>query len=181
MNNLKRYILAALAAVLFAGPAHAGVVGESSYSNVEVGKSAVSGGPHVKGRPGIGLVNNKRLPRGIVDFQGLTAYARPDSHGVSSLNYPSSAPTNHSTMGVFNFAKVSGADVYFGEWSQTGKLKDGTHTVYYAGDDSGTTVPASGRANYTVKGISNYGSKGLLSGTFEADFTGRFLMGLFAE
>ena len=172
MNNLKHYTLAALAAALFAGPAHAGVIGESSYSNVEVGKSAVSGGPHVKGRPGIGLVNNKRLPRGIVDFQGLTAYARPDSHGVSSLTYPSSAPTNHSTMGVFHFAKVSGADVYFGEWSQTGKFRDNTHTVYYAGDDSGTTVPTSGSATYAVKGISNYGSRGLLSGTFLATFSG---------
>ena len=81
--------------------------------------------------------------------------------------------------GVFNyhFAKVSGADVYFGEWSEKGKFKDGTHTVYYAGDDKGTTVPTSGVANYAVKGISNYGSKGLLSGTFEADFMGGFVTG----
>ena len=172
MNNLKRYTLAALFLALFAGHAHAGVVGESSYSQVEVGESAVSGGPHVKGRPGIGLVNNKQLPKGIVDFQGLTAYAPADSHGVSSLTYPSSAPTDHSKMGVFNFAKVSGANVYFGEWSQTGKLKDDTHTVYYAGDDSGTTVPTSGSAIYAVKGISNYGSRGVLSGTFIATFSG---------
>ena len=178
MNVLKRYILAALAAALFAGPAHAGIVKASSDDKkVEVGESAVSRPPHVKGRPGIGLVNNEQLPRGIVDFQGLTAYAPADSHGVSSLTYPSSAPTDHSKMGVFNFAKVSGANVYFGEWSQTGKFKDGTHTVYYAGDDSGTTVPTSGRANYAVKGISNYGSKGLLSGTFKADFMSRLLTG----
>ena len=178
MNVLKRYILAALAAALFAGPAHAGVVSDSSdKSEVEVGESAVSRPPHVTGRPGIGLVNNEQLPKGIVDFQGLTAYAPADSHGVSSLTYPSSAPTDHSKMGVFNFAKVSGADVYFGEWSQTGKFKDATHTVYYAGDDSGTTVPTSGSATYAVKGISNYGSKGVLSGTFEADFMGGLLMG----
>ena len=178
MNNLKRYTFAALAAALFAGPAHAGVVSDSSdKSEVEVGESAVSRPPHVKGRPGIGLVNNEQLPRGIVDFQGLTAYAPADSHGVSSLTYPSGAPTDHSKMGVFNFAKVSGANVYFGEWSQTGKFKDSTHTVYYAGDDSGTTVPTSGSATYAVKGISNYGSKGVLSGTFEADFTSRLLMG----
>ena len=115
MNNLKHYIFAALAVALFAGPAHAGVVGESSYSQVEVGESAVSRPPHVSGRPGIGLIDNEQLPRGIVDFQGLTAYAPADSHGVSSLTYPSSAPTDHSKMGVFNFAKVSGANVYFGE------------------------------------------------------------------
>ena len=45
MNNLKHYIFAALAVALFAGPAHAGVVGESSYSQVEVGESAVSRPP----------------------------------------------------------------------------------------------------------------------------------------
>ena len=178
MNNLKRYTLAALAAALFAGPAHAGIVSASSDDKkVEVGESAVSRPPHVKGRPGIGLIDNEQLPRGIVDFQGLTAYAPADSHGVSSLTYPSSAPTDHSKMGVFNFAKVSGANVYFGEWSQTGKFKDKTHTVYYAGDDSGTTVPTSGSATYAVKGISNYGSKGVLSGTFEADFLGGLLTG----
>ena len=171
MNNLKRYILAALAAALFAGPAHAGVVGESSDDKkVEVGASTVSGGPHAKGLPGIGLIGNEQLPKGIVDFYGLTAYARPDSHGVSSLTYPSSAPTDHSKMGVFHFAKVSGADVYFGEWSQTSSVTDGTHTVYYAGDDSGATVPASGIATYSVKGISDYANKGLLSGTFYATF-----------
>ena len=173
MNNLKRYILAALAAALFAGPAHAGIVEASSdETKVKAGESTVSGGPHVKGRPGIGVLT---LPGGVdakVDFQGLTAYARPDSHGVSSLTYPSSAPTDHSKMGVFHFAKVSGADVYFGEWSQTGKFKDSTHTVYYAGDDKGTTVPTSGSATYAVKGISNYGNKGLLSGTFFATFSG---------
>ena len=173
MNNLKRYILAGLFATLFAGPAHAGVVGDSSdHSNVKAGESNVSGGPHVTGRPGIGVRTLRGGVNARVDFQGLTAYARPDSHGVSSLTYPSSAPTDHSKMGVFNFAKVSGADVYFGEWSQTGKFKDGTHTVYYAGDDSGTTVPTSGSATYAVKGISNYGSKGVLSGTFFATFSG---------
>ena len=178
MHNLKRYTLAALFATLFTGPAHAGVVGKSSdKSEVEVGASTVSGGPHVKGLPGIGLIDNEQLPKGIVDFYGLTAYARPDSHGVSSLTYPSSAPTDHSKMGVFHFAKVSNANVYFGEWSQTSSITDGTHTVYYAGDDKGATVPTSGIANYAVKGISNYGSKGLLSGAFEADFTERLLTG----
>ena len=178
MHNLKRYTLAALFATLFTGPAHAGVVGDSSdHSKVEFGASTVSGGPHVKGLPGIGLIDNEQLPKGIVDFYGLTAYARPDSHGVSSLTYPSSAPTDHSKMGVFHFAKVSNANVYFGEWSQTSSITDGTHTVYYAGDDKGATVPTSGIANYAVKGISNYGSKGLLSGVFEADFTSRLLTG----
>ena len=178
MKNLKRYTLAALAVALFAGPAHAGIVGDSSdHSKVKAGESNVSRPPHVKGRPGIGVAT---LPGGVnarVDFQGLTPYAPADSHGVSSIIDPSIAPKSHKGMGVFHFAKVSGADVYFGEWSEKGKINDGSHTVYYAGDDKGTTVPTSGVVNYAVKGISDYGNKGVLSGTFEADFMGGFVTG----
>lgn len=184
MKNLKRYTLAALAAVLFTGPVHAGVVGNSSdESKIEVGASTIPSRPHSPHKPGRPGSKAKSLDEalkernGFVDFQGLQVEARPDSHGVSTVRYNSYLPPSHAKMGVFHFAKVSGADVYFGEWSQTGKFKDGTHTVYYAGDDSGTTVPASGIANYAVKGISNYGSKGLLSGTFEADFTSLFVTG----
>ena len=186
MNVLKRYTLAALAAALFAGPAHAGIVGESSdHSNVKVGASTVDAVDpndptkkrHIKGqRPGIAVKGLGIKNR--VDFQTLQRYAPADSHGVTSLSYNAQyMPETHAKMGVFHFAKVSGADVYFGEWSETGKFRDKTHTVYYAGDDSGTTVPTSGVVNYAVKGISNYGSKGLLSGTFEADFMDRLLVG----
>ena len=190
MNVLKRYILAALAAALFAGPAHAGIVGASSdESKIKYGASTVDAVDptdptkkrHIKGqRPGIGV---HTLPGGVkatVDFATLAVYARyarSYSNGVSTLRYGPGIPASHKKMGVFHFAKVSGADVYFGEWSQTSSVTDGSHTVYYAGDDSGTTVPASGTANYSVKGISDYGNKGVLSGTFEADFTSRLLMG----
>ena len=186
MNHLKRYTLAALAMALFAGPAHAGIVGGSSDdARIKEGASAVDAVDpndptkkrHIKGqRPGIAAKSiDIKKP---VDFATLQRYAPANSHGVSSLSYNAKyMPSTHAKMGVFNFAKVSGADVYFGEWSKKGEFKDGTHTVYYAGDDSGTTVPTSGRATYAVKGISNYGSKGLLSGTFAADFMGRFVTG----
>lgn len=181
MNNLKNRALAALAAAaLLAGPAHAGIVGESSdISQVKVGKSAVDAVDpndpakkrHIKGqRPAIavkGIDINKP-----VDFQTLQGYAPADSHGVSSLSYNRYMPANHKNMGVFHFAKVSNANVYFGEWSKTDSVTDGTHTVYYAGDDSATTVPASGSATYSVKGISDYANKGLLSGAFTAMFRG---------
>ena len=183
MNVLKRYTLAALAAALLAGHAHAGIVGASSdETKIKYGASAVDAVDpndptkkrHIKGqRPGMGVAT---LPGGVkarVDFQTLQRYAPADSHGVTSLRYNAQyMPETHKDMGVFHFAKVSGADVYFGEWSEKGKFKDGTHTVYYAGDDKGTTVPTSGSATYAVKGISNYGSKGLLSGTFYATFSG---------
>ena len=186
MNVLKRYTLAALAAALFAGPAHAGIVGDSSdESKIKYGASTVDAVDpndptkkrHIKGqRPGIAADSiDIKKP---VDFQTLQRYAPANSHGISSLSYNAQyMPKTHEKMGVFNFAKVSGADVYFGEWSEKGKFKDGTHTVYYAGDDKGTTVPTSGSATYAVKGISNYASKGVLSGTFEADFMGGLLTG----
>ena len=181
MNVLKRYTLAALAAALFAGPAHAGIVGDSSDDKKVVeGASTVDAVDpndptkkrHIKGqRPGIAADSiDIKKP---VDFQTLQRYAPANSHGISSLSYNAQyMPKTHEKMGVFNFAKVSGADVYFGEWSEKGKFKDATHTVYYAGDDKGTTVPTSGSATYAVKGISNYGSKGVLSGTFFATFSG---------
>ena len=178
MNNLKRYTFAALAVALFAGPAHAGVIGEASYSNVKVGASTVPSrphSPHKLGRPGIKAMSleGKVRRNGFVDFQGLQAELPADSHGVSTVRYNARyMPSTHEKMGVFNFAKVSGADVYFGEWSQTSNVADGSHTVYYAGDTSGTTVPTSGTASYAVKGISNYGSRGVLSGTFYATFSG---------
>ena len=183
MNALKRYTLAALAAALFAGPAHAGIVGGSSDDDrIKEGASTVDAVDptdptkkrHIKGqRPGIAAASiDIKKPVDFATLEVYARYARSYSNGVSTLRYGPGMPSSHANMGVFNFAKVSGADVYFGEWSEKGEFKDGTHTVYYAGDDKDTTVPTSGRATYAVKGISNYGSKGLLSGTFFASFSG---------
>ena len=188
MNVLKRYTLAALAAALFTGPAHAGIVGDSSDDKKVVeGASTVDAVDpndptkkrHIKGqRPGIATASiDIKKPVDFATLEVYARYARSYSNGVSTLRYGPGMPSSHKDMGVFHFAKVSGADVYFGEWSEKGKFKDGTHTVYYAGDDKGTTVPTSGVANYAVKGISDYGNKGLLSGTFEADFMGGFVTG----
>ena len=179
MKNLKRYTLAALAVALFAGPAHAGDVGGSTdISEIKVGPSTVPSrpdSPHKPGRPGIKTMSleGKVKRNGFVDFQGLQAELPPDSHGVSTVSFNAKyMPKTHKDMGVFHFAKVSNANVYFGEWSKTSSVTDDTHTVYYVGDDSGTTVPTDGTAYYSVKGISDYANKGLLSGTFEATFTG---------
>lgn len=178
MSNLKRYILAALAAVLFAGPAHAGIASDSTdFGEVNVGTSSVTAvnskgeKVHIKDRPGIAV---KKLGiNELIDFQTLQSYAPADSNGVSSLSFNAKyMPKTHKDMGVFRFAKVSGANVYFGEWSQTGSVNDGTHTTYYAGDTSGTTVPTTGSASYAVKGISNYGTNSVMNGTFYASFNG---------
>jgi hypothetical protein len=181
LSNLNRIALALVASTAFAGAAHASIAGESSdTSKVVVGTSTINGGPHVSGRPGIavpatGLSN-------LVDFQGLQASIGTDGNGVSTINSGTSVPTDHSNLGVFHFAKVGSANLYFGEWSQTSSVSAGDHTVYYVGDDGGTTtVPTSGTATYSVKGISDYANKGLLTGTFTANFGASTLTGSIAN
>ncbi|WP_322964154.1 Slam-dependent surface lipoprotein [Sphingomonas fuzhouensis] len=166
--QLKTILLAGLATVLTSGAAHAQFAGGSSDTDkVTVGASDVNGGPHVAGRAGIGVpgTNGRR-----VDFQGLSLYAAPDLNGVRHLNMATSDVADHSSYGDFRFARVGSADLWFGEWSQTGNASAGDHTVYYVGNTSGTTVPTSGTATYSVKGISDYGNKGALTGTLTANF-----------
>jgi hypothetical protein len=168
-NHLKMLALAGFASVGIGGTAQAQIAGQSSDSaKANVGTSTVNGGPHVAGRPGIGVPATNLTTR--VDFQGLEAYSPAGGDGVRVLDMPSSAPSDHSSYGAFRFAKVGAQNVYFGEWSQTGSATAGDHTVYYVGDTAGTTVPTSGTATYTVKGIGDHATKGALTGTFTARF-----------
>lgn len=166
--KMKTILFAGLATVMTAGTAQAQFAGGTSDdSKVTVGESDVQGGPHVAGRAGIAVpgTNGRR-----VDFQGLSLYALPDLNGVRHLNMASSNTQDHSRYGNFRFAQVGSADLWFGEWSQTGNASAGDHTVYYVGNTSGTTVPTSGTATYAVKGISDYANKGVLTGTLTANF-----------
>ena len=166
--KMKTILLAGLATALTAGPAEAQFAGGSSdTSKVTVGVSNVNGGPHVEGRAGIAVPGTEGRR---VDFQGLSLYALPDLNGARHLNMASSDTADHSSYGDFRFAQVGSADLWFGEWSQTGNAAAGDHTVYYVGNTSGTTVPTSGTATYAVKGISDYANKGALTGTLTANF-----------
>jgi len=174
MNNshLKLLCAAAVAALAWSGAAQAQIAGQSSDgTKVNVGASTVLGGPHVPGRPGIGVPNTGLTTR--VDFQGLQASVGTDVNGVSTVSAVTGTITDHSQFGRFDFAKVGTANLYFGEWTQTGSATAGDHTVYYVGDDGGTTTrPSPGTATYSVKGISDYANRGLLTGTFTANFIG---------
>jgi hypothetical protein len=173
-STFKTLILASVTAVALAGVAHAGIVGESTdETHLKVGASVINAGPHTAGKAGVAVASIGLSA--YVDFQGLSASA-PPSGGVSTINNPSTAPGSHNGMGVFNFAKVSTGDLWFGEWSDTANANDGTHTVYYVGDDTGATA-GSGTASYTVKGLSDYATNGILEGTFNADFTAGTLGG----
>lgn len=178
-STLKALILAPIVAAALCGVAQAAIVGQSSdTTQLRVGTSTINGGPHSAGHPGVsvqatGLSN-------LVDFAGLQASV-PPVNGVTTINSPTDAPENHSNLGLFNFAKVGSNDLYFGEWSQTSNVADGTHTVYYVGDNTGTTVPTTGTATYAMKGISSYAANGPLTGTFTANFGASTLSGSIAS
>lgn len=172
--HLKMLSAASLAALAWSGTAQAQIVGGSSdTSKVVVGTSNVDAGPHNPGLPGI-AVPQTGLDQ-LVDFNFLYMLG-PDNNGVVTIDAPSGAPDSHDSMGVFHFAKVSGQDVYFGEWSQTGSMANNDHAVYYVGSNPTSIAqrPAAGEATYTVTGISDYANRGLLNGTFTADFTSNF-------
>jgi hypothetical protein len=174
ISHLKMLSAVGAATLAWSGMAQAQIVGASSdTTKVVVGTSNVDAGPHNPGLPGI-AVPSMGLDQ-IVDLQFLYTLG-PDANGVVTIDAPTGAPTDHSNLGVFHFAKVSGADVYFGEWSQTGSNSASDHAVYYVGSNPTTTAnaPAAGVATYSVKGISDYANKGALSGTFTANFLSGF-------
>lgn len=164
--------------VTFAGTAHAQLVlsdityETSDSGNVDIGVSTVNGGPHSDGKIGIWVPNLPSSPsKWFVDFEGLQS-ASPPVGGVTSIHNPTGTITDHSQFGRFDFSKVSGQNVYYGEWSQTADATKGDHTVYYAGTDATDPgdVPTSGTANYTAYGLSDFLTNGRLSGTLHADF-----------
>lgn len=169
----------ALAAMSVAGLAQAQSAeapffgGTSNDVNVKVGKSDVSAGTvHTPGLAGISVKAS-----GIdlqVDFQGLSRYS--GTGPVYQLSMPADAD-HPNNLGVFTFARAGTGDVWFGEWSSTGNVSTGDHTVYYVGDTTGTTLPTSGTATYAVTGINNSGGGSVLSGNFTANFSTNRLSG----
>lgn len=169
--NLKALGLALAISSAVAGTAQAQVVGGTSdAAKVTIAASTVVGGPHSSGKVGIRVPNLSAAQ--YIDFQGLQGILGTDASGVTTFTAVTGTVTDHSQYGRFDFAKVSGYDIYFGEWKQTASVTAGDHTVYYGGTGASTSVPSSGSASYTVKGISDYQGKGILNGTFNASFTG---------
>ncbi len=177
MNKQTTLAAVLLAALGVSAPALATVTAYGSYEEgVRVGPTAptlVPGHENPGGEPGIGVHNVANFT--IVSFAGLQNYVAPDRNNVTVLE--SAVPESHNDMGAFNFGKLANADVYIGEWSQTGNVADGTHTVYYAGTDKTTTMPTNGRASYRVAGISGYNGNNLLTGTLNANFAQNSLSG----
>jgi hypothetical protein len=171
MTNLKLFAASAALAMALAGSAHAQDVdgNTSDGDNITIGVSSAFGTRHpTAGKAGLGAkatgIDNH------VAFQDLKGNGATDLNGVTTINNPSTGPDDHRNLGLFHFAQAGNNDVWFGEWSSNASSASTDHTVYYAGTTTGTTVPTSGSATYAVRGISDYANKGLLTGTFTANF-----------
>jgi hypothetical protein len=119
----------------------------------------------------------------FVDFEGLQGGPNPTANIVTTINNPTGTITDHSQFGRFDFSKVDGYTVYYGEWNQSNDASLGDHTVYFGGTGATSSVPTSGSANYNVYGLSNFKDNGQLStvGTFTADFANGEVTGKLAS
>lgn len=147
-----------------------------SLTTMVVGESdAVNRGPHQSagGEPGVGI---RTIGYGKkIGFASLTSpmmSSGADSNGI----YTVQSNHQHSDMGVFHFAKITDANVYFGDWAKTTSTTDATHQTYYVGKDVTTTLPTDS-ATYTVTGISQYSGSNLLTGTFDVNFSQKEITG----
>jgi len=171
-THLKLAAAALLASAALVGSAHAQTIEweSSNTAKVKIGESTVDGGPHSPEEVGINVPNLDTDD--YVDFLGLKNVIGTDGNGVTTFTATTTDVDDHSTYGRFDFAQVGSEDVWYGEWSQTGSASAGDHTVYYGGTGatSAGNMPSSGTVNYSVKGISDYATNSILSGTFTADF-----------
>ncbi|AOR78818.1 Slam-dependent surface lipoprotein [Novosphingobium resinovorum] len=179
--HLKAVVGAMAVSFALAGTAQAQIVSDTSDSaKVQIGVSNVPFGPHTIGKVGISV---PAIGPGtfFVDFEGLQGTATPTANIVTTVDNPTGTTTDHSKYGRFDFSKVDGYDVYYGEWSQTGSASAGDHTVYFGGTGASTNAAVNAltgtAVNYNVYGVSNYVGNGQLSGTFTANFVDDTLTG----
>ncbi|MBJ2118744.1 MULTISPECIES: Slam-dependent surface lipoprotein [Proteus] len=147
-----------------------------SLNTMKVGASdPIQRGDHQMpgGEPGVGISTvggGKKI--GFASLTSPRMSGGADSHGVYTIQ----SNHQHSDMGVFHFAKITNANVYFGDWAKTTSATDATHQTYYIGKDVTTTLPTDS-ATYTVMGISKYNGSNQLSGTFDVDFSQKKIEG----
>lgn len=187
MKHLVLVSMLSLATVTTAQAANVvGAVGtQTGDKYIAVGKSNVPvPGFHTMGKAGIGVSTTTLLGTSAkVDLEGIalnsshtTQYA---TSGVTVYhNAKGNGDITHENVGTYNFVQVGDADVWFGEWSSTGAGGNwADRQAFYVGDLEGTTVPTSGSASYSVKGINKFTGNNVLSGTFTVDYSARKLSG----
>lgn len=169
-----------IALLAISSSANAAIVGDESYNaSIEVGPATfVDGLPPMSG-PGIG-VNIASLSliqkASFTTLQTLGSTTTMTAGPISKLTTLTPAGSPHP-IGYFNFAQISGQDVFFGEWTNNNNVATGNHAVYYIGRDGDTSLTKTGTVKYDMRGISNYQSQGLMIGEFTADFTSKKMTG----
>ncbi|HEC75099.1 MAG TPA: hypothetical protein ENI26_12135 [Methylophaga aminisulfidivorans] len=168
MKTVQKLSILALALGL-SGMAHATESGQSYDGTITVGGTTSTSPDHpgTIGAPGVGV--NAFYGGTMIGFSSLKSMGSVDANNIYAIT-TAMMPPSHAAFGNFDFAQVAGQEIYFGEWSQNGTTNDPTRVVYYSGDDTGTTMPTTGTAAYTVKGINNYNGSNLLTGTLNANF-----------
>ncbi|TBV08040.1 Slam-dependent surface lipoprotein [Stutzerimonas kirkiae] len=169
-----------IALLAISGSANAAIVGDESYNaSIEVGPATfVDGLPPMSG-PGIGVSTSYTSLVQKASFstlQTLGSTTNITAGPISKLTTLTPVGSPYS-IGYFNFAQISGQDVFFGEWTNNNNVVTGNHAVYYIGRDGDTSITKTGVVKYDVRGISNYQTYGLLSGEFSADFGSKTLTG----
>jgi hypothetical protein len=163
------------------GTAQAGADAPEHHQGGTAALSVVSAGTPYNGYLGFSALQglaNAFTGSGTSNTNSTVSVTGADDLHLKVSSIPVTAmPGSHSVLGNFNFAQVletSGNQgslpaTYFGEWWGSADTVTGsTHTVYYAGDNTGRTVPTSGTAVYTVSGIN--GNSNALKGTFDVNF-----------
>ncbi|HGN1705029.1 TPA: Slam-dependent surface lipoprotein [Providencia rettgeri] len=140
---------------------------DEEKTDIIVGETQSTRGPHggALGAPGIGYRNMRDGMR--ISFSGLKNLVTQKPDNVYVLE---SSGSPHGNMGKFQFSQVADAEIYYGDWSQTGLEGDKTHTAYFSGENASTEVPVEGKATYTLEGVNQYDGEAKLAGSFEADF-----------
>lgn len=175
-------LITILIVLLSTNMTYAGIHHNQSGPNdiMSVGISAIIPyGPNQSagGEPGVSI---KDVGKGIkVEFATLTtetASGGADSRGI----YTVQSNNLNRDLGVFHFAKITDANVYFGDWAKTAVMNDATYQSYYVGKNVTTRIPINS-ATYSVTGISQYDGNNLLSGTFHVDFAHKKIHGFLAN
>lgn len=143
--------------------------------DIRIDKTEGTGGPHggVVGAPGIGYRGMKNGK--TISFSGLKNMVTQKPDNVYLLE---SGGGRHGDMGKFQFSQVADAEIYYGDWSQTGENGDSTHTAYFSGNNASTEVPTNGSAVYNIEGVNQFDGEGKLTGTFNANFESKTYVGL---
>ncbi|WP_353241801.1 Slam-dependent surface lipoprotein [Providencia sp.] len=135
-------------------------------TDIQVGKTLYEGDVNTnEGDPGISY---RFITEGVtVAFSGLKELSSKASGNVYVFD---KIAEHHGSIGKFNFSQVADADIYYGDWSETGEVTDPKHTAFYSGKEPTSEIPTEGQASYTIMGLNQYESIGKMPGVYLVDF-----------